>query len=759
MIPSATNLDATLPTFDMPAGAGMAEPIDQSAAAWLARFGDSPDDALNELLLGAVWLGGYAAADVPQALPQFFPTSQEEQLDSAMQRWLAVQRRRDALPEGVTAKQFAQALADSFTLLQGMSLPRCLGWCRENARGLWSWLQNQPSYASHEPRAVLLRALALQQPNRDLLQFWISLCRQGQRTWVQLALFGLRRMPRDDAGTPESSLPVAVVSGLVDYGLLLARGRDDPAHKKRWLTELDFLSAVYPMSRDRWANRLREVLTVRSNSDSLNTLRRWIDERHVAANQPAPARAGRPLLAPPHFDDDIRPLYNRYASDPDAARPLLLAQMNRHDQYAKASGDSHSLVLAYHQVARFLLEPARYTRASTLKGDERDASWALELAQVSAVWAPGNPHSWAVIAKALDVLGDWPRARAAFWYARRRFPYNVHSHTQLGDALVMRGRLNEGEAVYRAAVRRFPDNPVVWSGLAQGLRVAHRHNEALIAYDQAQQRFPRYPAIVTGLTAVLIDLGDVEAASNALACAKQVCAGGNAKDGRVLTELQRRYKALAAGRPMPLKQLEPRKEAAAGNWAMLESVAGISLRGIDALGEATMWRERASLAASSGPEADLKRACSALHAAGEPLGHDARWLAERGLWLAAHDGASVACEFFDDLAEHRPGDGVLAVLQLNSHAQMGELVDWKNLRSRFAGLEPLLRVMDNPLAKRPGELDAALAAVTNESGEPQLDKLDDDQRQALRLYESATKSDLTELVQQDYLASAQLVVI
>ena len=66
---------------------------------------------------------------------------------------------------------------------------------------------------------------------------------------------------------------------------------------------------------------------------------------------------------------------------------------------------------------------------------------------------------------------------------------------------------------------------------------------------------------------------------------------------------------------------------------------------------------------------------------------------------------------------------------------------------------------DNPQAKRPAELDAALAAVTTVGGEPQLDLLDDDQRQALRLYETAGEAGLADLVQQDFLASLQLSVI
>jgi len=736
-----------------------ADLIDPSAVAWLDRFRDNADDALNDLLLGQVWLGGYAAAELPQALPQFFPTELEEQLDNALQRWLALQRQRDALPEGTTAKQFARALADAFTLLQSMSLPRCLGWCRGQARALWAWLQSQPSHPSSEPRAAFLRALALLQPNRDLLQFWISLCRQGQRAWTQLALFGLRRMPRDDAGASETGLPLALVTGLVDFGLTMARGRGDPVHKKQWLAELDFLSAVYPMSSDRWASRFREALAVRSKTDVLSTLRHWVDERYSAANQPAPARAGRPPLAPPFWDHDIRPLLNCYDRDPAAVRPALLAQMERHLQYAKASGDSYSLLISHHQLARFLLDRPGLTTESGAVIGERDAAWALALGQRTVVWAPGNPHGWSVIASALDALNDWSRARAAFWYARRRFPYNVYSHTQLAHALAMRGQLDEGEAVYRAAQTRFPDNPVVWSALGQTLRVAHRHEEALTAYRQAQERFPRYPRIATGLTTVLIELGDVQAANASLISAERVCTGGTVKDQQELAKLRQRYKSLVAGRPRPIQPREPRHQTAAGDWTALESVAGIALRGLDALGEATLWRERASAAVPIQPAEDLQRARQALNLAAEPLTNDVRWQAEYGLWLAAHDGVAVARQYFDQLVALRPGDGVLAALQLAMHARLGEPVDWQGLRSRFADLAPLLRLSENPLAKRPAELDAALDAVTETGGEPQLDKLDDDQRQALRLYATAGKPGLAELVQQDFLASLQLSVI
>lgn len=297
-------------------------------------------------------------------------------------------------------------------------------------------------------------------------------------------------------------------------------------------------------------------MALRSPTDALRTLRHWVDQRHSSANQPGLARAARQPLAPPHWDDVIKPLLNGYDRNPSAARPVLVELMHRHLHYAQASGDSHSLVKSHHQLARFLLKPGQpASNTPTLKGRARDAAWALELGQLSAVWAPGNPHSWSVVGNALDEQNDWSRARAVFWYARRRSPYNVFSHTQLSHALAMRGEVDEGEAVYRATRQRFPDNPVVWSALGHTLRVAHRHEAALVAYQHAQQRFPRDPIIATGLTTVLIELGDAPAANEALNWAQQVCGAHLDKDQRVLASLRRHYDALMAGRPMPLMQL------------------------------------------------------------------------------------------------------------------------------------------------------------------------------------------------------------
>ena len=735
-------LVATLPMSD---AASMApesvNAVDPGASAWLARFALEPDAALNDLLLGKVWLGGYAAAEVAQALPQFLPVGAVDALDGALQRWVSAQHRSEVLPEGVTAKQYAQALVDGFGLMQVLLVSRSQGSCRERVSSLWGWLQAQPSFPSREPRTAFLRAMALSQPNRDLLGFWMSLCRQGHKPWVQLALFGLRRMPRDGEGRPESSLPQALIHGLLDYGSSLARGQADATKKNEWLGELDFLSAVYPISREGWSKRFREALAARSR-EGQGTLRNWVYDRFPAADRQAPG--GKPI-SPPHWDNEIRPLQDSFDKKREQVQPLLQALMDRHLHYARETGDSNFLVRSNCRLAAFLLEAT-----GSVPRKPRDAQWAFDLGQLAATWAPSNPQTWSAVARSLDALDDWTRAQTVFWYARRRFPHNPQSHNQLGHALVMRGQITEGEAVYRAAIRRFPDNAVCWAGLGDSLRAAGRFDMALEAYRDAQQRFPRDPTICNALAAALIDLGRIDEARGALDWADHVRPHDD-KNQQVLAALRHRFKALADGQPLPLKQLRPRSQHAAGGWSTLDAAAGTNIRGIDALGEATLWRQR-------GAQDDLHRAATALGRAAEAMRHDARWVAEEGLLLAASSGWAAGSRYFDQAAEKRPGDGVLAALRLHAHGRCGEPVDWQALRGRFEELAPLIRVAQDPTVKRPADLDAALVAVTTADGEVQLNELDDAMRQALRVYDTAAQPELADLAQQDFLAARQLSV-
>ena len=731
---------------------GLADPVladapDAAAQLWLAQLAQSPEQALDALLRGGVWLGRYASLDAPQALAQFVPERLVETLDQALRQWLGHRQQQSALPTGHTAKSFAKALTDAFGLMQTLSLPLSQAWCRQNANALWLWLAAQPSFASREPRAPFLRSLALVQPNRDLIDFWLQLCRQGNPRWAPLALFGLRRMPIDDEGTPPPGLPMVLVSGLVDYGLSLVR-RGPQAHKKAWLAELDLLTAVYPMSRPHWAERFRLALAPRQG-DAVQTLRHWLDERYPAANQPAQARQGRQqVLEAPHWDREIRPLLDRFDAESERLRPSLQALMERNRHYARETGDSSFLAPSFIRVAQFLTGAGRGASRAP-----RDPVWAGDLAQEATQWQPGDHRSWSALALALEAQGDWSRAQAVFWYARRRFPYNPQSHNQLGHALMARGLFEQGEAVYRAAIRRFPDDPVCWGDLGHTLRVAGRREESLALYRQAQQRFHRNSPICSSLAGVLIDLGRIDEAKAALQWAEQVAPDGP-RDQQVLEQLRQSFRALADGRPMPLRNLPLRPQLdQAGDWQALAHCAGMDLRGSDALGLSTLWRQR-------GNGTDAERARAALDDAAGLLRHgrdDARWLAEQGWWLQVFQGADAAQSFLDQAAAQHPGDGVLVLLDLRAHGRAGETVDWAPMFTRHPGLMPLLRLAQDPNAAMPADLKAALASATTPDGVLHADELGEDLRQAQWLYDTAARPEIAALAQQDFLAARQLV--
>lgn len=550
----------------------------------------------------------------------------------------------------------------------------------------------------------------------------MSLCQKGQCEQVQLALFDLRRMPKDDAGAPERGVPRALILGLLEYGRAAAQSGD--ARKKEWLSEVDFLTAVYPLPKDKWAAPFRDAMAGR---EPAQRVRNWLDERYPAANSRANGRMAKGAPVAPHWDDEVRPLLGVFVRDRERAIPALRAQIEKHRHYARESGDDYYLVRSFCQLADFFLKQRHDAPGA------RDALWALDIAQEAATWAPGNPYTWSMIARALDELGDWSRAQAVFWYARRRFPHNPKMHNQLGHALAMRGLVDQGEAVYRQAIRRFPDDEVCWSDLAHTLRVAGRRDDAVAVYREAQGFFHKDHVIAAGLAGTLIDLGRRNEAGDALGWAERV-APDDAKQQALLRGMKNRLAALQNGTPLPPKQPHPTKERAAGDFGVLASITGTELARLPAIGRAALWR-------------NAGRVEEARFALGEfnGLGRSAMGDIERGLLLVLTDGGwPAARESLEQSAARYPGDGAVQVHYQRARARCGEDADWQSLRGRFEELSPVIRVEQIGDTKLPAEL----------SG----DELDEDGNQAKWVYETSAVQSLRDVVQEDFLAARQIAL-
>ena len=695
------------------------KPMDAAAQKWLDEFAQQPLDALDQLLLGMVWLGGYESAEVAQALPQFLPVAQHDALDGALCKWMAKQLKAGEVPEGVSAKAYARALVNAVGLLQAVDLPRARGWATDNVARLWSWLKSQAAFPSRDPRPGFLRALALSQPNRDLLSFWMSLCSKGQREQVQLALFGLRRMPKDEEGTPERGVPRALIRGLLEYGRSASRSGD--VRKNEWLSEVDFLTAVYPLPKDKWVTPFRDAMAGREPAQRVRT---WLDERYPAANQRTDVRGAKGPLVAPHWDAEIRPLVDRFDSDRERVIASLRTQIDRHRFYTRESGDDSYLVRSFCNLADFLLKQPHGVH------NARNPAWALELAQEAATWAPSDHYTWSVIGRALDELGDWSRAQAVFWYARRRFPHNPNAHNQLGHALAMRGLVDEGEAVYRQAIRRFPDNKVCRRDLAHTLRIAGRRDEAVAVYREALSVFHKDYIAANGLAGTLIDLGRKDEAGDALDWAEQLLPD-DVKNQALFRDIKRRLTALQNSAPLPLKQPHPTKESAAGDFGALASITGTDLALLPAAGRATLWRNAGRVEAARAALGELPRSAA----------RDV----EQGLLLVIADGGWPATRsFLEQSAAHYPGDGTVQVHFQRARARCGEQVDWQPLWGRFEDLAPVIRVEQSGSTRLPVELAG--------------DELDEDGDQAKWVYEASANEALRDVVQEDFLAARQIAL-
>jgi tetratricopeptide (TPR) repeat protein len=375
------------------------------------------------------------------------------------------------------------------------------------------------------------------------------------------------------------------------------------------------------------------------------------------------------FLKPPHGKDDMEPLLLRMQNDFAATRPALLALFDKYRRYTQDSGDSFYLVRSFCSAGEKLLK--------------HDPQWARDLAHEAARWEPGNPHTWSLLARALEEEGDWRRAEAVYWNARRRFPHIAHSHTQLGHALLLHGQEDLGEMVFRQATLLFPDNPVTWGELGHSFRVTGRYEQAVEVYKEAQQMgFNRNPSIANALTDTLLDLNDIPRAETALQWAEQIMPDDD-RNQQTLAKIQLRFNQARNGTPTPPRKLLPPKEITGGNLRDLADITGIDLSHALPLGKARLlrWQGANGLAKA---RAEL----NALHDGSAKL-------IEQGLIVSAEQDWQAAFNFFDGCWESYAGDGALRVHRLRAQHRAGETVDWSRERNQYPDLLPVICTEEN----------------------------------------------------------------
>lgn len=677
---------------------------------WRQRFAEDPLAALDAALVGNMSLGQYDRARPAEALTQLLMPDDVHRADAAMQTWLE-QRLGKARPEDLSPRRYADALVEAFRAIHLLPLPTTRDWCAGRPAELRLWLRGFALGPSRDPEAALLVALAYRQNNRSLQFTWHEVIRRGRPSeHVRHALLGLRMMPADDEGAVERGLPRALLRGLLDYGETLVKSGDIKG--KSWLEELDFLTAVYPMSQGVWSRRFREILQARDVSKNVHN---WLDKQFPAVARKNHHTPVKDILSAPHRDD-LKPLLIRMQQDLDGTRSALNALLDKHRYYAQESGDSFYLVRSFCHVGEKLLK--------------RDPLWARELAHEAARWAPNDPRIWALLARALEDEGDWRRAEAVYWDARRRFPHNAHSHNLLGHALLLHGQSDLGVRVFRQATRLFPDDPVTWAELGHSLRVTGNYEQAVSVYREAQQHenFNRDPIIASALTDTLLDMNRLDEAKMALRCAEQIMPD-DGKSQRKLTELYQRYNQAKNGKISPPRQLHTPKETAGGDLLALTDITGSDLSHAPLLGRATLLRRQGINGLTQARE-EL-----------DSLQDGSAKLIELGLLVAAEQGWQASYEWFDRHWENYAGDGALRVHRLRAQHRTGQPVDWTWEKKQYPDLLPVI--------------------LTEEEGHPQDsplhgDDLSEEQKQQLWFNGLAGNESLRDWAEEDFLSARQV---
>lgn len=684
---------------------------------WQQRFKEDALIALDAALVGRMSLGQYDRARPAEALVQMLLPTDLPLADTAMQTWLE-QHLAKPMPDDLSPKRYADALAEAFRTIHLLPLPNTRNWCVERPAELRAWLRNFTLDSSRDPEAALLIMLAHGQSNRALLFTWMDVIRRGRPVeHVRHALLGLRKMPADDNGAPEHGLPRALLRGLLDYGETLVKAGDKKG--KPWLEEVDFLAAVYPMSPEKWGRRFSEVLQARDVSQAREVskdVRNWLDRRfHVKVNKQDNTSA-KDFLKPPHVDD-MTPLLLRMQKDFAGTRPALMTLLDYHRRYAQESGDSFYLVGGFCKAGEELLE--------------HDPQWARELAHEAARWAPSYSHAWSILARALEEEGDWRRAEAVYWNARRRFPHDARRHIQLGHALLLHGQAELGEIVFRQATRLFPDNPVTWSELGHSLRVTGRYEQAVSVYKEAQEMgFSRYSPIANALADTLLEMNDVVRVEAALHWAEQIVPDDD-RSQKILAGIQRRFNQVKNGIPTPPRQLQAPKEITGGNLRDLADITGTDLSHAVPLGKARLLRWQ-----GADGIAKARTELNALHDGSAKL-------IEQGLIISAEQGWQAAFDYFDNCWENYAGDGVLRVHRLRAQHRAGETVDWSRERTQYPDLLPVIYTEEN---NRPPNYQFHLPES----------ELSEEQKQQLWFSGLVDNESLRDWVEEDFLTARQV---
>ena len=624
---------------------------------WRRAFIEDGQKAVQEVLAQQFYLGVLERAQPSEALARMVPAASphRKRLDESLGGWLASVWLRPP-PEDFSSERFANALVQAFRAVDFADLVQTRVWLRSVWLQSGPWLRGFHFGSTTDVENAFYNALVPGQPDTDLQRLWLALCslRDGRPLYhAATGLNGLRLMP-GDGKRPHKAL----INGMLAYASALASRRQNELEEaeKDWNREMAFLGSLQSLSGEAWARFFGEALR---HHPLPAEPKKWLDKAFPEAEKHRTAfKFAKVVRLLPSTDEWKNMVGRAEKREPlESLRPAVENLLNRYRKYTVETGDSFHL--------------ARFSNNVGTKILERDASWVRDLAHEAVRWSPDNLPSWSLLGRSLAAEGDWRRAEAVFWHARRRFPHDPFSHNQLGHALLEHDAEQTAIAVFQEAMRLFPGDEICHSEYAHALRLTGRLEAAAAAYRAAHRQFQDIVSI-TALVDVLIDLGRLGEANNAVQKGIFI----NRKSPKLIQVLNRLQSA-QAGMKVPLGNIRPPPSGKDGDPATLADITGLSFTSAPDLGRAVLWRRN---------EDGLIRAESAR----KQLPKGAVRSIEEGLFLATTHGWSEAAEYLSIAVGRNAGDGALRVHRNRALVRAGKPVDWSYEAARFPAFEPVI---------------------------------------------------------------------
>jgi hypothetical protein len=266
---------------------------------WREEYTGNPLDALDRLLCRRVYMGILNRNETAEILFHLFHNKSNKtirQLDDVMKQWFS--SHWGNIPGSISSSRWANILQNAFIPVYKLNLDETALFLRDIYTRDKTWLRSLYIAPSRDPEGWLLRTLALCQEDQTLLPIWMRLCQWEEDLpihYTSIALLGLRKFPDKD-GSPPGDLPTAVFKGIIVLAEALGK-RKQKECMDYWLREIRAVAALYPRSKNYWAQhfypfiyRQPESLPVQWLNKAIPRLANYFKPKSAAFVQPPPYR-------------------------------------------------------------------------------------------------------------------------------------------------------------------------------------------------------------------------------------------------------------------------------------------------------------------------------------------------------------------------------------------------------------------------------------------------------------------------------------